>query len=72
MTNNKYLIAIFLTAALFALPLHADVKRESLHFLTTEAGLGYSALLNKSANSSYIRVWNSHRSMIWRVSTLSR
>lgn len=48
MTNNKYLIAIFLTAALFALPLHADVKRESLHFLTTEAGLGYSALLNKS------------------------
>ena len=31
-----------------ALPLHADVKRESRHFLTTEAGIGYSALLNKS------------------------
>ncbi|MBO7458020.1 MAG: OmpA family protein [Paludibacteraceae bacterium] len=32
-----------------AMPLHADVKRESLHFVTTEAGIGYSALLNKSA-----------------------
>lgn len=29
-------------------PLAADVKRESLHFLTTEAGVGYSALMNKS------------------------
>ncbi|MCR5050114.1 MAG: OmpA family protein [Paludibacteraceae bacterium] len=28
--------------------LHADVKREGIHFLTTEASLGYSALLNQS------------------------
>lgn len=28
--------------------LHANVKKESRHFLTTEAGIGYSALLNQS------------------------
>ena len=32
-----------------AAPLYADVKKESRHFLTTEVGLGYSALLNQSA-----------------------
>lgn len=31
-----------------AAPMAADVKSESYHFLTTEAGVGYSALLNKS------------------------
>lgn len=29
--------------------LYADVKTESLHFVTTEVGVGYSALLNQSA-----------------------
>ncbi len=33
---------------LFAAALSANVKKESLHYLTTELGVGYSALLNKT------------------------
>ena len=39
---------ILIVLLCLAAPLHADVKRESRHFLTTEAGIGYSALLNQS------------------------
>lgn len=39
---------ILILLALSVAPLHADVKKESRHFLTTEAGIGYSALLNRS------------------------
>ena len=39
---------ILILLALSMTPLHADVKKESRHFLSTEAGIGYSALLNKS------------------------
>jgi len=47
MRNRKS--PIFLVGLLmFATSLFADVKTESLHFVTTELGLGYSALLNKS------------------------
>lgn len=44
----KQLQYILIALLCIAAPLHADVKRESRHFLTTEAGIGYSALLNKS------------------------
>jgi len=44
----KQLRHILIALLCIAAPLHADVKRESRHFLTTEAGIGYSALLNKS------------------------
>ena len=44
---RKYAFIILLFV-LSAAPLHANVKKESRHFLTTEAGIGYSALLNKS------------------------
>lgn len=47
--NNTSLISIIAVLLLFTLPLSADVKRESIHFVTTEAGIGYSALLNSSA-----------------------
>ncbi len=42
--KNRLLIGLLL----MTLPLGANVKKESLHFLTTEAGIGYSALLNSS------------------------
>ena len=44
--NHKSSIAIILL--LLSSSLFANVKKESLHFLTTEAGIGYSAMLNKS------------------------
>lgn len=44
----KQLQTILIALLCVAAPLHADVKRESRHFLTTEAGIGYSALLNNS------------------------
>ena len=49
---RKRLIIYSILGWLLTMPLCADVKRESLHFLTTEAGIGYSALLNKSAIST--------------------
>ena len=53
MTHYKLHITYILIALLLATtPLFADVKRESIHFVTTEAGLGYSALLNQSTLGS--------------------
>lgn len=45
MKQFRYILIVLLC---LATPLHADVKKESRHFLTTEAGIGYSALLNQS------------------------
>ena len=47
-SNIKYQISTIIALLLISLPLFADVKRESLHFVSTELGVGYSALLNKS------------------------
>ena len=44
----KKAIVCIVSLLLSVAPLSADVKRESRHFLTTEVGLGYSALLNNS------------------------
>ena len=44
---NRYAYILILLA-LVATPLRADVKKESRHFLVTEAGIGYSALINNS------------------------
>ena len=46
MKRNRNIFLAFLLLA--ATSLSANVKQESLHFVTTEAGIGYSALLNKS------------------------
>ena len=43
--NRNILLACLLLAAT---ALYADAKQEGLHFVSTELGLGYSALLNKS------------------------
>lgn len=40
---------IILCLILGVAPLYADVKTESLHFLSAEAGIGYSALLHDAA-----------------------
>lgn len=48
MTGKQFkliLLAFLVGSALYA---RADIKRESRHFITTEAGIGYSALLNNS------------------------
>ena len=50
--NRQLSIIVLMGLLLVSSLLRADVKRESLHFLTTEAGVGYSALLNKSTLGS--------------------
>ena len=44
----KKRLTIYLCLIWFVAPVLAGVANESRHFLTTEVGLGYSALLNKS------------------------
>ncbi len=45
MKRFTYILAVLLCLAVQS---HADVQTESRHYLTTELGVGYSAMLNKS------------------------
>ena len=47
--NNRFRYLLIIVLLCPALSLFADVKSESRHYLTTELGVGYSALLNQSA-----------------------
>ena len=47
--NNRFRYLLMIVLLCPALSLFADVKSESRHYLTTELGVGYSALLNQSA-----------------------
>lgn len=47
--NNRFCYLLIIVLLCPALSLFADVKSESRHYLTTELGVGYSALLNQSA-----------------------
>ena len=46
--NNRFRYLLIIVLLCTALSLFADVKSESRHYLTTELGVGYSALLNQS------------------------
>lgn len=46
--QSTIVLPVLLVLWLVAAPLYAGVKDESLHFLTTEVGAGYSALLHSS------------------------